>query len=144
MIKSYKRAGGYLKRAFCHSGDIWMKFRNHRWVANDRSGLDEAIDVLLAQVGPVAEVLGLAEAGVLRRDLATWSDVVNSLSLLLHMISWCIRVHALQRLGSRPGQLSCSDRSMHQYRFVSLSICPLFKAQTMQISTKTTGVLMIN
>src|SRR5574343_738150 len=144
MIKSYKRAGGYLKCALCHSGDICVQFRNHRRVSNDRSGRDEAIDVLLVQVGPVAEGLGHVEAGVLRRDLATWSGVVDRLSLLLHMISWCIRVHALQRLGSRPGQLSCSDRSMHQYRFVSLSICPLFKAQTMQISTKTTGVLMIN
>ena len=65
-----------------------MTFRNHRWVANDRSGPDEAIDVLLGQVGPVAEVLGLAEAGVLRRDLATWSDVVDRLPLSCTWPAW--------------------------------------------------------
>src|SRR5574343_36271 len=141
MIKSYKRAGGYLKCALCHSGDICVQFRNHRRVSNDRSGRDEAIDVLLGQVGPVAEGLGHVEAGVLRRDLATWSDVVDRLSLLLHMISWCIRVHALQRLGSRPGQLSCSDRSTLQYRIVIVIDKSSFQGPNHANKHETTGVL---
>src|SRR5574343_575631 len=98
MVKSYKRAGGYLKCALCHSGDIWMEFRNHRRVSHDRSGLDEGDHAEAIEVGPVPEALGPVEAGVL---LAIWQPGVtssrrcNSLSLLLHLVSWCIRVHAL-------------------------------------------------
>src|SRR5574343_472752 len=76
--KVTKSNADLFKCHLCHSGDLWMKFRNHRRVPNDRSGRDEAIDVLLAQVGPVAEVLGLAEAGVLLANLAIRRDVIAS------------------------------------------------------------------
>src|SRR5574343_1322122 len=75
MVKSYKRAGGYLKCALCHSGAICVQFRNHRRVSNDRSGPDEGDHAEAIEVGPVPEVLGHAEAGVL---LAIWQSGVTS------------------------------------------------------------------
>src|SRR5574343_1271412 len=79
--KVTKSNADLFKCHLCHSGDLWMKFRNHRRVSNDRSGPDEGDHAEAIEVGPVPEALDHAKAGVLRRDLATWSDVVDSLSL---------------------------------------------------------------
>ena len=83
-----------------------MKFRRHRWVANDRSGPDEGLHAQAIEVGPFAGALDLVKVSVLRQNLATWSDVtsvimISSLSQLA-WLAWCVCVRALERLGLRP------------------------------------------
>ena len=100
MMKYYECDKGNFKTRLIHSGDFWTKFRRHRWVANDRSDQDEAIDVLYAQVGPVGEAGDHVQAGVLRLNLAIWSDVTSVIMRSLSQLAWpawCVCVHALQR-----------------------------------------------
>ena len=59
-----------------------LQFRRHRWVANDRSGLDLCNEVLFVQVGPVAEAGDHVQAGVLRLNLAIWSDVTSVIMIV--------------------------------------------------------------